>query len=207
MSPDQHTATLERDQRFGDLMGEPHTPRHALDWGRKNWNIDETWHFQSTLVEGTYMADLGHVVDRFNAEVDRLRSLGLWPLNDREEIMEAAEPLIARFGSVGPEEQDLLRAKLSWTAKDVLLGFTSTLGSLALRLGSPDLVTKGLTALALVDEGNDYRDSFFALKYLHECATKLKMSPGVFVDAARFVKSAGFRRQFMEFARRRDTNH
>ena len=141
------------------------------------------------------MTDVGQVADHFSAEVDRLHSLGLWPLNDHEDIVTAVDALIVCFASARPEEQSLLRSRLSSTAKDVLLGCAGKLGSAALRLGSPDLVTKGLTALALVDAGNDCRDSVLALAYLHECATKLKLSPQVFADAARFVKSADQRRR------------
>jgi hypothetical protein len=64
------------------------------------------------------------------------------------------------------------------------------------------MVTKGLTALALVDEGNDIRDSILTLAAVQDCAAKLKMSPQIFVDAARLVSSLDLRRRLIEAARR-----
>src|SRR6266851_2913682 len=101
------------------------------------------------------MDDIGQVADHFTSEVDRLRSLGLWPLGDHEIIVEAAEALTTRFASARPEEQSLLRSRLGRVAKDVLLAYAGKLAPLALKLNSPGLVSKGLMALALVDEGND----------------------------------------------------
>ena len=55
------------------------------------------------------VADLGQIADHFNAEVDRLRSLGLWPLGNHEDIIRAAEALISHFATAGTEDQSLLR--------------------------------------------------------------------------------------------------
>jgi hypothetical protein len=150
------------------------------------------------MVRTPFMAGVEVVADHFNAEVDRLRSLGVWPVVDQEDVIKAAKALIARFATAGPEEQRLLRSRLNRTAKDALLARAGKLALSAVRLASPGLLTEGLAALALVDEGNDIRDSILTLTQLRECAIKLEMSPQVFAEAALFVNSSELRRRFME---------
>src|SRR3954471_7180524 len=101
------------------------------------------------------MADIREAGEQFNLEVCRLTSHGLWGRPDHQAVSEAAEALIACFASAPLEEQRELRSSLSNRATAVMLSYAGYLGQSALKLDSPELVTKGLTALVIVDERPD----------------------------------------------------
>ena len=97
-----------------------------------------------------------------------------------------------------------MRSQLTPAANDALVAYAGRLAQTALTLDSPDpaeLIERALTAMALVDRGNDFRDSMSALDGIWLISSQLKLSPTLFATAAEHA--GDLRNDFLNLIRRR----
>jgi hypothetical protein len=145
--------------------------------------------------------EVAQLLDRFNTCIDQLPG---WPPSAAQ-LAQCAEPLVAAFPDLTPDQQRFIRKGLSRRAKDALQVYTNQQARSAVNEHREDLLLKGLAALILIGDGNDFRDSYFALEYLKDCADQLHMSRQIFADAARVTDSVTLRERCIEFSRSRRT--
>src|SRR5262249_10795269 len=132
---------------------------------------------------------INEAIDRFNkvatelqtTEFRRARSPAEWQLMQKNpphrgygKLFNAVVPMIEAFGAVSPPSDRLgVAAKLNLDARGILRTFAHSMAVLAVRRKSPELITQGLTVLAILGEIDDVRDLTFYLATLHHSAMKL----------------------------------
>jgi hypothetical protein len=167
------------------------------------------------LLQQVPLSMLSKVVDRFNEvatelqETDfrRPRTPDEWQrmaktrhTRDYDELLNAVAPLIAAFASADASERGRVAARLHPDALFILTAFASYMPVLAVRRDSPELITKGLTALALVGGSEDVRDLTFYLATLHHWAIKLGIdAQKLFGEVASLVPSIGLQNAMRSF--------
>jgi hypothetical protein len=131
---------------------------------------------------------LSKVVDRFNEAATELqktdfhspRTPNEWEQNyrtrhlrDYDKLLKAVTPMTEAFASANAKDREQVLAGLNQDALHLLSVFAAYMPVLAVRRESPELITEGLTALAIMGAAHDVRDLTFYLAALHHSATKL----------------------------------
>lgn len=131
---------------------------------------------------------LEDVINRFNqtatdlqtTEFRRPRTPDEWQrmaknpaARDYAKLFDAVGPLLEAFETATMRDRSTVTSKLNLDAQGILRTFAPTMSVLAVRRKSPELIEKGLMALALLGEIDDVRDLTFSLCTLYHSATKL----------------------------------
>src|SRR5258708_336630 len=110
---------------------------------------------------------IDEAIDRFNeaatelqkTEFRRPRTPDEWqrmhknpPPRDYEKLFNAVAPIIEAFGATNSEERGGVGARLNPDALGILGTFASSMPVLAIRRESPELITQGLKALAILGD-------------------------------------------------------
>jgi hypothetical protein len=119
-------------------------------------------------------------------------------------IEDIVKRLLTSFRSASPEEREAATAALSSQAKLVLSRYAWTMAEEAVRRNSKEMVTKGLTALA-VENGpsDDPRHEVVIIAVLFRSAQKLGLdTTTIFSDAAALVSNPWLRECILTFPSR-----
>ncbi len=102
-----------------------------------------------------------------------------------ERLYEAASALCDIFRTSSASEREALADALGSRGRRLLLSYAWKMAERAVEKNSPELVHKGLTALAIEGGRDDFRDTIMSMVVLHHSACKLGMDVvRAFADAA-----------------------
>jgi len=112
--------------------------------------------------------------------------------------------IVEAFASSNSSGRLRIVSRLSQNASRALIGYAHKMATDAVRQTSPDLVVRGLVALAIEGGRWDIRDSIMPMALLHHSALKLGMDAGkAFETAASLATSASMSEAMRSFPARR----
>jgi hypothetical protein len=118
---------------------------------------------------------------------------------DYEKLFNAVAPIIEAFGATNLEEHSSVGARLNTDTLGILRTFASSMPVLAVRRGSPELITQGLKALAILGDTDDVRDLCFYVATLHHSATRLGIDTSTLFNDVAFLVSSPYLQKEMRY--------
>ena len=168
-----------------------------------------------------FAMQLDDLVDRLNAlsepaeaakkplTLQRVQELFRHPpkLLDFDPGMGLVTSIVAAFTSANPSARLRLVSRLSKNSSNPLLSYAYKMAIDAVRQTSPELVVRGLAALAIEGGRIDIRDSIIPMALLHHSALKLGMDvKEVFSTSASLSSSASLIQAMRSFPQREPEN-
>jgi hypothetical protein len=107
------------------------------------------------------------------------------------QIEAMVDPMVKLFSSASQEDRELLRARVVGRARDILVAYAGRV-SLSINSDKPeqerrDQMQKALMTMALVSDGNDFRDTLCTLNGMAHQLAKLQLSPRLLAETSFFA--------------------